>query len=213
MDFSLLDQLQTNFKNPLPGKAAQLRMAHGARKFAVGPEQGVDARKAGVLALLYPKVNDWFMVFIERSSSNPNDRHKGQIGFPGGQVEKQDKSIVATALREAEEEVGVKSSSVQVIGQLTDLYIPVSNFRVYPTVGYLNYEPEFHLQESEVAGIIEVPFEQLMDPSIVQEQNMAIGKHITLNRVPYFAVADKVVWGATAMILNELLEIARSDAP
>ena len=125
-------------------------------------------------------------------------------------MEDQDQSIIDTALREAEEEVGIVATSINVIGQLTDLYIPVSNFNVYPTVGYINYAPTFLPQLSEVKSIIEVPFTTFLDPAYTKVRNISINKHITLNRVPYFDAGGKVIWGATAMIMSELIQIAKN---
>lgn len=151
------------------------------------------------------------MVFIERRSNNPNDRHSGQISFPGGKYEQEDVNYEATALRETEEEVGVDQGKIEILGSLTDLYIPVSNFQVFPYVGMTEETPEFELQTSEVSSILEVPFEQLTDPGIVGVKDLKIGSHLTLKGVPYFDVQEHVVWGATAMMLSELLEVWRGE--
>ena len=149
------------------------------------------------------------MILIQRVSSNPNDRHGGQIGFPGGKQEESDKSLEMTAIRETEEEIGIKGNDVQVLGNLTELYIPVSNFLVYPYVGYLSYTPEFKRQETEVNLILEVPFAHFLDPSIRQVIDLQVRKNITLKNVPYFNINGKVLWGATAMMMSELVEVAR----
>ncbi|MEO1516049.1 MAG: CoA pyrophosphatase [Bacteroidota bacterium] len=167
-----------------------------------------NARIACVLVLLYPKDDAWHIVLIERqSSNNPNDRHKGQIGFPGGGLEESDESLLHGALREAWEEVGVPVDMVNVIGALSELYIPVSNFMVYPFLGYALERPDFIPQPSEVRQILEVPLDVLRDPASVQQADIAISKQIRLRDVPTFQVAGVTVWGATAMMLNELLEM------
>ena len=180
-------------------------MAHGARRHQA--EAPNHAMHAGVLALLYLKSSQWHLVFIERSSSNENDRHKGQISFPGGKREVQDHSIIDTALRETEEEVGIDSQSIKVIGQLTDLYIPVSNFNVFPTLGYIDYEPTFSLQQSEVRSVLEIPLEQFFSSDNIKFKNIRVTQNITLNKVPYYDVKGNVIWGATAMIMSELISI------
>ncbi|MEN0002532.1 MAG: CoA pyrophosphatase [Bacteroidota bacterium] len=202
-----IDQLQQQLQQPLPGRDVQYEMAHAVRRSY--QEVPATAKKAGVLALFYPKDAAWHIVLIERTAKNPNDRHKGQISFPGGRYEPEDGDLSVTALREAEEEVGVSSTSIELLGKLTDLYIPVSNFAVFPYVGFTPNRPEFTPQQSEVHAILEVPFNVLAAPNSVSRMDLKISQQITLQQVPYFDVAGKVVWGATAMMLNELIAITR----
>jgi 8-oxo-dGTP pyrophosphatase MutT (NUDIX family) len=122
-----IDHLESRFRGPLPGPRAQYAMAHLARLREIAPP--AHAKIAAVLALFYPKDGEWRIVFIERQSHNPRDQHRGQISFPGGRHDESDGSLRATALREAEEEVGVDAGKVAVVGQLTELYIPVSKKR------------------------------------------------------------------------------------
>jgi 8-oxo-dGTP pyrophosphatase MutT (NUDIX family) len=202
-----ITNLQDSLQRPLPGRSAQYEMAHAVRRTPYEPP--VNANKAGVLALFYPKQDDWHIVLIERGSGNPKDRHKGQISFPGGRYEEADGDLAMTALREAEEEVGADAKSVHLLGALTDLYIPVSNFMVYPYVGYTEERPKFVPQASEVHAILEVPYRQLQDPETVHQIDLKITDQITLREVPYFNVEGKVIWGATAMMLNELITLTR----
>jgi 8-oxo-dGTP pyrophosphatase MutT (NUDIX family) len=209
---TFIADLKEKFKQPLPGYTAQDKMSHATRKFYRKPPE--DARIACVLALFYPKNKiaggkEWTMVLIERESSNPNDRHGGQISFPGGKLEDYDESLEQGALREAEEEVGVKAKEIEILGALTELYIPVSNFLVYPFVGYLDYEPMFIPQVSEVRSIVEVPIADLRKAETRKNKDLKAGKNITIKGVPYFDVDGHVVWGATAMILSELLEVLK----
>jgi 8-oxo-dGTP pyrophosphatase MutT (NUDIX family) len=203
----LIHKIQSGLQQPLPGIAAHNKMAHAARqtKFDVP----TNARQASVLALLYPKLEEWHIVLIERTSRNPNDQHKGQISFPGGSHDASDPDFKFTALREAEEEVGVDPNDIQILGELTDLYIPVSNFNVNPFVGFMEYTPSFIPQESEVASILEVPFQRFISPNIRQKTNINITPQITLKEVPYFNIDNKVLWGATAMMMSELIDIVQ----
>lgn len=181
-------------------------MAHSSRtsfKDAV-PE---DARQAGVLALFYPRDEAWHLVLIERESHNPRDRHRGQISFPGGGVEAQDRSLADTALREAEEEVGIAASSVRLLGGLSSLYIPVSNFEVHPFVGFVETKPSFNPQPKEVHAVLEVAFHHFQEPKHRGHTTVTVADTLKIPNVPYFDVHGKVVWGATAMILSELLEV------
>ncbi len=201
----LIPHLQERLQAPLPGPEAQYRMAHAVRgKYQLS---SADARVACVLLALYPKASDWHLVLIQRVSSNPNDRHGGQISFPGGGYEATDGSLENGALREAEEEVGVLPKDVNLLGRLTELFIPVSNFMVHPFIGHLDYAPQFIPQPSEVQEIIEVPLSTLRNPNNRQLTEIRISNNMTLKNVPYFDVNGRVVWGATAMMLNEFLEL------
>ncbi|MBL7791926.1 MAG: CoA pyrophosphatase [Saprospiraceae bacterium] len=203
---TFIDYLQKRLTQPLPGREAQFRMAHLDRRYL--PLAPPDARLAGVLALFYPKNEDWHIVFIERKmASHAKDRHGGQISFPGGKFEEGDGHLQQTALREAHEEVGVDHTKVNVLGRLTELYIPISNFLVNPFVGYVNYTPQFSPQAEEVNGILEVPFSVFCQPDARQKTEVLLGNQLKISNVPYFDVMGKVLWGATAMMMNELVEV------
>lgn len=203
---SFVGQLEQRLKGHLPGAEAQYRMAHAIRQKLVAIPEG--AMPASVLALLYPKKEEWHIVLIERSTSNPNDRHSGQISFPGGKQDPEDTSLAHTALREAEEEVGVLQEQIHLLGKLTELYIPVSNFMVHPFVGITFQQPQFKHQESEVKAILEVPFRLFKEPGIRQTTDIRVQNGMLLQDVPIFKVQNKIVWGATAMILSELLAVS-----
>lgn len=204
MQDSVIQTLQRRLKDPLPGKTAQFKMASAVRQEITPPE---DARRAGVLALLYPKQQEWHICLIQRVSSNPNDRHKGQISFPGGRYDDEDGTLEQTAIREAYEEVGVLPQEVNILGPLTQLYIPVSNFLVDPFVGFTNNRPEFIPQPTEVADILEVPLAQFQDPATIQQIDLELAPQLILRDVPHYAIQGKVVWGATAMMISELMEM------
>jgi len=209
---SFIVRLEEQLRRPLPGQEAQYRMAHVGRQHAPAPP--AEAKQAGVMALFYPaEGQDMHLVLIERVSHNVRDQHRGQIGFPGGRYEKEDSHLGETALRETEEEVGVRASDIQLLGRLTELYIPVSNFLVHPYIGYLDYRPRFVPEAAEVHSIIEVPFRHFHHHDTQCYTDIHISEHITLQRVPSYRVKGKVVWGATAMILSELLELSGPLAP
>ena len=201
----LISLIAQNLNQPLPGPEAQYRMAHAVR--GSYPATSADARVACVLLALYPKQNDWHLVLIQRVSSNPNDRHGGQISFPGGGYEEADGTLEQGALREANEEVGIIAEDVTLLGRLTELFIPVSNFIVHPFVGWLDYTPAFTPQLSEVHAIVEVPLDSLLDPANRRKTEIKLPNNITLKEVPYFDINGHIVWGATAMMLNEFLEV------
>ena len=196
-------------KGNLPGVEAQLSLSHPARTLSA--PQGVTPREAGVLVLLYEEEESLKFPLIVRTSHNPNDRHGGQVSLPGGKRESTDSSLIDTALREAEEEIGVDKSAVHVLGQLSTLYIPVSNFNVFPTVGYIEKKPDWVPQTSEVDRVLEALYGDLIQESAVKYTERNVGKGVKLNNVPYFELAGEVVWGATAMILSELRQLLRQQ--
>lgn len=163
-----------------------------------------NARVAGVLAMFYPKNGETFLTLMLRTQRGA---HSGQVSFPGGGVEEQDADIVATALREAQEEVGIQPEDVTVLGKLTSLYIPVSNSLVKPIVGYSDRMPDYEIDPEEVQSVIEAPLSKLLDADYIKTTNIKIKKGVTLSDIPYYDVNGHIVWGATAMMLSELLEV------
>ncbi len=162
------------------------------------------ARKSAVLALLYPVGEQAYTVFIRRNEYP--GVHSGQISFPGGQQEETDASHVDTALREAWEETAIEPSSVNIIGELTHLYIPPSNFLVYPVLGFCRERPQFRPDPSEVQEIIESPLEVLLDASNKKVTSFTIPGGIKVS-APAFHLNGKILWGATAMMVSELLDM------
>ena len=158
-------------------------------------------RIAAVLILLYPIKNKTHFALIKRPNYEGN--HSGQIAFPGGKQEPEDTSITQTALREAREETNIKSKDVTIVGELSQIFIPPSNFLVTPILGFSNNQPEFIPEKREVESILEVPLFDLLNHKVLPETTISLKNGETLS-TPYFSLKTKVVWGATAMILNEL---------
>ena len=182
---------------------AQLKMTPIVRPIRRPPEREGVARLGGVLALFYFKYDELYLVLTRRRDDL--NSHAGQVSFPGGKRE-EDESLVETALRETEEEIGVTPAHVQILGQLSTLYIPPSDFEVHPFVGFYNEgrHPGFQPNEAEVAEIIEVPLRRFFDPQIRREEPWNLrGTEIL---VPFFQLGSHKVWGATAMMLSELIE-------
>lgn len=162
------------------------------------------SKKAAVLCLVYPKNNKTHIVFMLRNTYP--GVHSQQISFPGGKKEDNDKSFFATALRETEEEIGVSKAQVQLIHPLSQLYIPPSNFLVYPYFGFTNIEPTFQPEPAEVAEIIEIELSHILNEKCISRQNIntAYAKKIEVNCFKY---QQHIIWGATAMILSEVRSI------
>ena len=203
-----IEELRYRLTQPLPGRDAQLRMAFAQRaeQLRLHPTTPDNARIACVTVLLWQNNLDWHTVLIQRTA-NPLDRHSGQVSFPGGKHEQSDGSLAHTALREAEEEIGIASSQMEILGGLTDLYIPVSNFIVHPFVGLLSGEPQFLPQPGEVESILTPPVKHFQQEENKVFRELVVGTGILLRDVPCYLVEGRAVWGATAMIMSEFLEI------
>lgn len=202
-------KLGERLQGPLPGRPAQYKMASLRRLEELAEHDytpPADARIACVLNLLHWRDGAWHTLLIQRTA-NPRDRHSGQVSFPGGRYEPSDGELVNGALRETEEEVGVQPAQVTVLGRLTELYIPVSNFVVHPFVGVLHEPVEFRLQPGEVESVLTPPLDLFHRPESRRVTDLPLGPGITLKHVPYFDVEGRIVWGATAMILNEFIEL------
>jgi 8-oxo-dGTP pyrophosphatase MutT (NUDIX family) len=197
-----IDKLQEHLTKPLPGKDAQFLMAP---TFRIDIPNNENPELAAVLILLYPIQNKWHTVFMKRTEYP--GAHSGQISFPGGKYETSDTYLKTTALRETEEEFGINSAEIKVIGSLTPLHIPVSKIDVHPFIGYLGYKPKFKPDSNEVAYLIEANLLELLNPSIIEAKPFKSGKYDGM--VPYYNIKGNHVWGATAMILSEFLEIVK----
>ena len=199
--------LQEAFTKELPGKDAHVKMAPqplDLRRFTTSFSE--PPKKSGVLLLFYPDASTIYFPLIKRPQYP--GAHSGQVALPGGKVEEGDPDVVFTALREAEEEIGIDAGKVEVIGSLTELYIPVSNFLVSPIVGFLDHKPTFVPEQREVARIIPTTLNHLIQPEIVKQTPISLGGGKYLE-TPYFDIAGEVVWGATAMILSELIQVLK----
>ncbi len=197
-----VEQLKSRLQQPLPGEEVQYQMAPISRLRAsyLSPEN-YNPKKSAVMILLYPKDNTIKTVFIERPVYE--GVHSGQVGFPGGKFEESDIELKQTALRETFEEIGVDPKKINVIGQLTDLYINPSNFLVSPFVGYLNETPEFIADSREVKQIVEYNLFELSNEAIKAEKEIMFSAGFSL-QTPYYDIEGLTVWGATAMMVSEL---------
>jgi 8-oxo-dGTP pyrophosphatase MutT (NUDIX family) len=198
------DRIEAALHNPLPGLPAMARMAPIPRPLTP-PTPDHRPREGGVLVLLYPMgPDDELHLVLTRRTDRVAD-HKGQISLPGGSVDPEDHSTAHTALREACEEIGVCETDLRLLGDLTPLYIPPSDFRIYPHVAFTARRPEFRSQPDEVAELIEAPIRLFLDErTVIWEDWTVRGQPV---RVPYFDVYGHKVWGATAMVLAELAAV------
>ena len=194
-------------KMELPGEAVQFKMApiDRLRELKRQAMEIDKARRAGVMALFYP-TNEFETNLILILRKTYNGIHSAQVSFPGGKIEKTDRSIEDAALRETEEEVGVPRNNIAIIKKLTEIYIPPSNFFVQPFLGIIPKTPKFIMEEREVEALIEVNLNSFMDERCVTTQILSTS-YATDMEVPAFNLNGHIVWGATAMVLNEVREL------
>ena len=197
----LVEKLRLRLASDLPGLSSQLVAAPPFRASSFTEEDVRTARRASVLWLMYPCDDGWEGALIVRA---PYDGvHSGQVALPGGERDDCDASDLDTALRECEEEVGVRVKHEQVVGALSPLYIPPSKFFVKPYVACIDSKPKFVLDEVEVSHVLFLNLSRLCSAGLWLEYNM---KGVA---VPGFEIEGNVVWGATAMMLAELSDCCR----
>lgn len=188
---------------PLPGKEAQFAMAPMERIKTLTDIDisAMNPRQAAVMALFYERDGETYIILILRKTYK--GVHSNQVGFPGGKVEDEDVNLEATAMRETFEEVGVPQEQMITIKEMTNIYIPPSNFWVQSFMGYMLEKPAFVAQEDEVEALIEVPLTALLDPESISTSRITTS-YATDLEVPVYILQDYAVWGATAMILSEI---------
>lgn len=202
---SIITHLNERLKYPLPGEKAQHLMGSDIRmKELKRIAENKKTKNSGVLILLYPHDQSIFSVLIQRPKYKGT--HGGQVSLPGGKEEPEDADIIQTALREAQEEIGVNSNQIKILGSLSRLYIPPSNYIIYPSVGYIAKRPIFISSVNEVDEIIEYDIMSLLNTEIKKITRIKIIKVFSF-KAPYFDIHQKIVWGATAMVLSEFREI------
>jgi 8-oxo-dGTP pyrophosphatase MutT (NUDIX family) len=204
MNHPIVQKIQQALIEPLPGLDAQFRMAKIDRPILT-LEQILDKnpRLAAVQIMLYPKDSSIHFVMIERQDYEGT--HSGQMAFPGGKKEPDDENLLKTALRETHEEIGWNILPEHVLGALTPLYIPVSHFLVYPYISYIHSPQEYNHDPREVKSIFEFPL-----LNFFENENKIEHTFFYKNQdytTPAYSIYNKIIWGASAMILSELEEI------
>lgn len=200
-DYELPAYIRQALEQPLPGIDAHYEMLSyrpGAENNYAPPP---DARLGATLMLLYPREDQLHFVLMQRPEYG--GAHSSQVSFPGGKKEEEDDSMLQTALRETEEETGFHRGGIEVIGKLSEIYIPPSRFHVHPFVGFTPDTPQFSPDAREVVELIEVPLEELLDPSSVSTSKVYIQSANIYLDTPCFMLQDRVVWGMTCAVLNE----------
>lgn len=210
MNFDDFLILLSKVKNlPLPAQASQLKMSPPFRLelIEMSKDKMKRANRAGVMALFYPdKRQQTKLVLILRNTYN--GVHSGQIGFPGGKFQPNDVSLEKTAIRETSEEIGIPEQSIEIIKQLTEVYIPPSNFYVQPFLGIIKDIPTFNKQDDEVEEIIQVLLNHLFNEVNVINTSVETSYKVKVE-VPAYKLNGHIVWGATAMMLSEIKDLLK----
>lgn len=193
---------------PLPGKVAhEVFRARPVEAGKLRVRLTGAPRLGGVIVLLYEDEGRVKFPLIKRPEYPGT--HGGQVSLPGGKVEARENSIQA-ALRECEEEIGVPASDIQVLGQLSNFHISASNYVVTPVIAAVNYRPVFRPDPFEVARILETPLVEMVEDRLIREKEILVaGTYRML--APHFEIDNEVVWGATAMMLNEFRMVLTSS--
>ncbi len=197
--------LERLLKEDLPGAEAHYKMAPKHRpRFKL--KHDTPPRPGAVMILLYEEEGVIRFPLIQRSEYR--GVHSGQIALPGGKAEDSDKDLIDTAIREANEELGINPNEIEVIGSLTSFFVAVSNFQILPVVAYARKFPRFIPDPREVAGVVNADLNMMIDPHTTKEKAITPSEGITFD-APYYDLNGNVVWGATAMMLSEFVTLTR----
>lgn len=204
MDF--ISRLAIIIENELPGEVAHHPLSPLHRPVTSEILKNLTEYKASAVAIiLFENQDDHHFILIQRTEYN--GKHSGQISFPGGKKEESDTSFEHTARRESFEEIGIDLGDATLLGKLSPVYIPVSGFLVEPFVFHYPYTPKFQLQDREVASIFSVPIKELLQETAISTMNISSENKLVMKNVPCFNLQEKQVWGATALMINELREV------
>ena len=197
----LIERLKGAFDKELPGMESHLKMTPFRKMTNDIP---VNRREGAVMMMIYPKNGELYFPLIQRQEYK--GVHSNQVSFPGGKVEEFDENLYHTALRETEEEIGINKAEINKIGEMSQIYIPPSNFLVSAFLTFHQELPQFIKEEKEVKEILEIPVSSVLDSNNIKSTKVEIGNGQKLT-TPYFDLHEKVVWGATAAILSEFKAI------
>ena len=203
----LLQHIARLLKDNLPGELAHRKMLPPGRRLSVNLNDVDQVKYSSVLLLLFPENGKIYTCLTLRNSNMKN--HPGQVSFPGGKIE-EGESPELTAMRETQEEVGVSPLEVRILGMLSELYIQVSGYTIFPYVGWIDQKPQFVLNTDEAEKLILFPVQDFL-----QKEEIAYTEMKTFSgrlTVPYYPFDGEIIWGATAMILSEFFEVLKAGS-
>jgi len=206
MSFTKQD-LKFRLSKPLPGVTSHQKMApkHHVEELTNRKYPVPNAKKSAVQILFFHENDILKMIVIRRSVYV--GVHSGQIAFPGGRYEEEDGDVKVTAFREIEEEIGIPEQKIEIIGRLSDIYVAPSNFLISVFVGYLDEKPIYKFDEREVNEVIEIPFDDFFKSDVIKYKDFYINSIKAISEAPYFDVTNAEIWGASAMVISELLDV------
>jgi len=199
--------LKETLKGELPGTRAHSKMLPPGRRLKFVENELATVKQSSILLLLFPEGDHLYTCLTKRPRTMKY--HPGQISFPGGKVEKEDLSAEMTALREAREEVGLDQTGIEILGKLSDLYVEVSKFSIQPFLAWVDQKPDFVVDFGEVEELILFPVSDFVRNEVISETEMETVSGSL--QVKYYPFNGEIVWGATAMILSELIEILKKQ--
>lgn len=199
------------FSGELPGEDSHLAFMPSRGSSRAQIQEGVAYRDSAVAIILFHNKENTLSTIVTQRQQYEGS-HSGQISFPGGKKEVDDPDLIHTAIRECFEEIGIDAGSFEFLKELTPLFVPVSKFLITPFVFY-STQQSFHYNRSEreVAAIYELDLPALYEPESVVELDIPLNKEFTMKHVPHFKQGDILIWGATALILNELKDILKAE--
>lgn len=205
-----VDYIRQKLSQTLPGLSSHLKLAPDNRteEIALYLNSKTEAKKSAVMILLFHENEKLKVVFIRRGMYV--GIHAGQIAFPGGRYEEFDQQVENTAFREIEEEIGIQRHEIEILGRLTDIYVPPSNFLISIFVGYIAKKPNYIIDEREVAEVIEVDFDVFFTEGIIAQKAFQIPTTIETVQAMYYKLPNADLWGASAMVMTELIDAMNS---
>lgn len=203
----LISALKDELVKPLPGLDVQMEMVPITRQSEMLKVKHANPPKeSAVMILLFYQESKLQIAFIKRTSYN--GVHSAQIAFPGGKYEDNDDTLTETALRETHEEIGIQKSEISILGKLTELFIPPSNFNVLPIIGFIKNRPQFIIDKKEVDKVFVVALDELINSETIQYKKIETRNKLKI-AVPCYFINNEIIWGATAMIISEFLEVIK----
>lgn len=204
-----IENIRLALQQPLPGQRAHDEvMSYHRPTVAEARAKQPSPKESAVTLLLFERAENWHTLLIERPGNQGT--HSGQLAFPGGRIEPDETPLMA-ALRETEEEVGIGSQHIEILGELSELYIPPSHFVVKPYVGYVSHPPNWIINPSEVVQTLEIPLNYLTAADALQVRTLDIGSHGTRIKAGGYPIHEHFLWGASAMIMQEFLWLLNTD--